>query len=260
MFLKLCDSKNESFEDGVLQTGVAEEKQFLNMKLASINNDDQPTLLYNIEIPTVIENITDQSNDLINIAEAQIFTIQYENFTGLLNEEIITEHCDTIQTHISNINNNINIINLEYNKADSLEACENSNTGHSDDIPDDITESAIDDLSHDEQTDQSETDLTSLNWLHKITNIMSVADLTSSPNPSALKTKKKASNREDLTINIDYYKENGDKKPPFSYASLICMAMGKNGNKMTLSAIYQWIKENFLYYKTAHPSWQVGRC
>ncbi|XP_063858687.1 forkhead box protein J3-like [Scylla paramamosain] len=34
------------------------------------------------------------------------------------------------------------------------------------------------------------------------------------------------------------------------------MAMKENQNKMTLSAIYKWIKENFAYYKTADPSWQ----
>lgn len=110
------------------------------------------------------------------------------------------------------------------------------------------------------------SDLTSLNWLHNITNIMAVPNLPTppvSPKPTtaaATATKRKVQNggqQEDLTININYYKKNGDKKPPFSYATLICMAMGRNGNKMTLSAIYHWIRENFLYYRKAHPSWQV---
>ncbi|XP_074602009.1 uncharacterized protein LOC141855759 [Brevipalpus obovatus] len=52
------------------------------------------------------------------------------------------------------------------------------------------------------------------------------------------------------------YKINGTDKPPYSYATLICMAMKANQNKMTLAAIYRWIKENFLYYKNAEPSWQ----
>lgn len=105
--------------------------------------------------------------------------------------------------------------------------------------------------------DNTETDLTSLNWLHNITNIMSVPNLPTPP--ISPKPKKKSQNsQEDLTININYYKKNGDKKPPFSYATLICMAMGKNGNKMTLSAIYHWIRENFLYYRKADPSWQVS--
>lgn len=53
------------------------------------------------------------------------------------------------------------------------------------------------------------------------------------------------------------YKTNGTVKPPYSYATLICMAMKANKNKMTLSAIYKWIKENFMYYRNADPSWQV---
>lgn len=53
------------------------------------------------------------------------------------------------------------------------------------------------------------------------------------------------------------YKTVGDVKPPYSYASLICMAMKTNKHKMTLSSIYKWIKENFLYYRNADPSWQV---
>ncbi|XP_003741677.1 forkhead box protein J1-like [Galendromus occidentalis] len=45
-------------------------------------------------------------------------------------------------------------------------------------------------------------------------------------------------------------------KPPFSYANLICMAMQNNSNKMTLSAIYKWIRDNFKYYRNADPGWQ----
>lgn len=115
--------------------------------------------------------------------------------------------------------------------------------------------------SSNESASAVETDLTSLNWLHNITNIMAVPNLPTPPvSPKPPKKKAPPNNggqQEDLTININYYKKNGDKKPPFSYATLICMAMGRNGNKMTLSAIYHWIRENFLYYRKAHPSWQV---
>lgn len=57
---------------------------------------------------------------------------------------------------------------------------------------------------------------------------------------------------------MENYRTNGDKKPPISYATLICMAMRANNNKMTLSAIYNWIRENFMYYRNADPSWQVN--
>ena len=29
-------------------------------------------------------------------------------------------------------------------------------------------------------------------------------------------------------------------------------------NKVTLSAIYNWITENFMFYRMADPSWQVS--
>lgn len=56
----------------------------------------------------------------------------------------------------------------------------------------------------------------------------------------------------------EQYKKNGDTKPPFSYSTLICMAMKAKGNKVTLSSIYGWIRENFLYYRNADPSWKVS--
>jgi len=61
------------------------------------------------------------------------------------------------------------------------------------------------------------------------------------------------------TTSIDQidYKTNQYVKPPYSYATLIWMAMkASKKNKITLSAIYKWITENFKYYQTADPSWQ----
>ncbi|NP_001158438.1 forkhead box J1 [Saccoglossus kowalevskii] len=53
------------------------------------------------------------------------------------------------------------------------------------------------------------------------------------------------------------FKTNPYVKPPYSYATLICMAMKETKkNKITLSAIYKWIQDNFMYYKVAEPSWQ----
>jgi forkhead box protein J1 len=53
------------------------------------------------------------------------------------------------------------------------------------------------------------------------------------------------------------YKTNQYVKPPYSYATLIWMAMkASKKSKITLSAIYKWITENFKYYQTADPSWQ----
>ncbi|XP_077173222.1 forkhead box protein J1.2-like [Paroedura picta] len=50
---------------------------------------------------------------------------------------------------------------------------------------------------------------------------------------------------------------DGQAKPPYSYATLICMAMRASQEaKLSLSAIYAWIRENFRYYRHAEPSWQ----
>ena len=59
-------------------------------------------------------------------------------------------------------------------------------------------------------------------------------------------------------LKIDY-KTNASVKPPYSYATLICMAMRESKkNKITLAGIYNWITENFVYYRVADPSWQVS--
>ncbi|NWQ89378.1 FOXJ1 protein, partial [Burhinus bistriatus] len=59
-----------------------------------------------------------------------------------------------------------------------------------------------------------------------------------------------------LAEDIDY-KTNPHVKPPYSYATLICMAMeASNKPKITLAAIYKWITDNFCYFRHADPTWQ----
>ncbi|XP_067088264.1 LOW QUALITY PROTEIN: forkhead box protein J1-A, partial [Osmerus mordax] len=54
------------------------------------------------------------------------------------------------------------------------------------------------------------------------------------------------------------YKTNAHIKPPYSYATLICMAMqASKKSKITLSCIYKWITDNFCYFRHADPTWQV---
>lgn len=54
------------------------------------------------------------------------------------------------------------------------------------------------------------------------------------------------------------YKTNAHIKPPYSYATLICMAMqASKKSKITLACIYKWITDNFCYYRYADPTWQV---
>ncbi|XP_029456310.1 forkhead box protein J1 [Rhinatrema bivittatum] len=53
------------------------------------------------------------------------------------------------------------------------------------------------------------------------------------------------------------YKTSPHIKPPYSYATLICMAMqASKKTKITLSAIYKWITDNFCYFRHADPTWQ----
>lgn len=120
--------------------------------------------------------------------------------------------------------------------------------------------------------EDTETDLTNLTWLQNITNIMSVPQFPippMSPSPPAKPVQPQntrlqkfnqtiAKCQKDFTENKQEYKTNSEKKPPYSYSTLICMAMRYNNDKMTLSAIYSWIRENFKYYRNADPTWQVS--
>uniref|UniRef100_A0A8C0IHH0 Fork-head domain-containing protein n=1 Tax=Bubo bubo TaxID=30461 RepID=A0A8C0IHH0_BUBBB len=58
------------------------------------------------------------------------------------------------------------------------------------------------------------------------------------------------------TSQVDY-KTNPHVKPPYSYATLICMVMEASDKPhITLSAIYEWINDNFCYFRRANPTWQ----
>lgn len=109
--------------------------------------------------------------------------------------------------------------------------------------------------------------LTSLNWLHNL-NVLKlttpqcpetttvVEDTQCGPwtGPTELETDMFAD--PDL-LGIDFA-TNPHVKPPYSYSTLICMAMrASKDSKITLSGIYNWITDNFMYYQVAEPSWQV---
>ncbi|XP_044252342.1 forkhead box protein N2-like [Tribolium madens] len=217
-----------------LEMEICEEKNFIYQ--CSKDKMDIVQLAQPEYLPEGVQNCIEiDSSNVISIPENQIVKIQYRGEDGIVNTEYIVNE-DILQ-------------NLETNYLDIKEPIYNPSTSKQPDDPAILSPKS-------ENEDMTETDLTSLNWLHNITNIMAVPNLPTPPVSPKPKKKTSNSNQEDLTININYYKKNGDKKPPFSYATLICMAMGKNGNKMTLSAIYHWIRENFLYYRKAHPSWQ----
>lgn len=80
------------------------------------------------------------------------------------------------------------------------------------------------------------------------------AEAPNTPTTGAMPTSgQKGANRGD---DIDY-RTDASIKPPYSYATLICMAMkATNQTKITLSCIYKWIVENFMYYRKADSGWQ----
>lgn len=213
--------------------------------------EDIPIIAQDSEfLPDNVQNCIEiASSNVISIPENQIVKIQYHNENGTVNTEyIVNDEILQVQGTLEDSDYLLNEDQIIYESPP--ETIEETSSQE-------IETSILSPKSDNEET--IETDLTSLNWLHNITNIMAVPNLPTPPVSPKPKKKSSNSNQEDLTININFYKKNGEKKPPFSYATLICMAMGKNGNKMTLSAIYHWIRENFLYYRKAHPSWQVSK-
>ncbi|XP_037783548.1 forkhead box protein J3-like [Penaeus monodon] len=50
-----------------------------------------------------------------------------------------------------------------------------------------------------------------------------------------------------------------NSKPPYSYANLITLAINSSSKrKMTLAEIYQWIIDNFPYYRQASAGWKCS--
>lgn len=123
----------------------------------------------------------------------------------------------------------------------------------------------------DEESSSLDDSLTNLQWLHNI----NIQDITASNSTmSESPTLNEGSNSSDSECQSESgdskssdsplkepkidYKNDPHHKPPYSYATLICMAMRETKKvKITLSAIYKWIKENFMYYRLADPTWQV---
>lgn len=59
------------------------------------------------------------------------------------------------------------------------------------------------------------------------------------------------------TLDEEEVQQHKDGKPPYSYASLITFAINSSPKKkMTLSEIYQWICDNFPYYREAGSGWK----
>lgn len=106
--------------------------------------------------------------------------------------------------------------------------------------------------------------LTNLSWLHDI-NILkrTIPTINSSSNSNVLYPNDIEDNHQ-VIINDDEdeqwrnYRSNPQAKPVYSYSQLILLAMKRSGyEKMTLQMIYEWVAENFPYFKKMEPTWQV---
>ncbi|KAL5271604.1 hypothetical protein ACHWQZ_G002026 [Mnemiopsis leidyi] len=121
-----------------------------------------------------------------------------------------------------------------------------------------------------DEDDLLNSSLTNLQWLQHInmnlneslsvprkTVASSSSSASSSPQSKddrADRTPQQRAGRPNTTVD---YTRNSHIKPPYSYATLICMAIRETPkHKITLSAIYNWIMGNFAYYRNADPSWQ----
>ncbi|KAK4475885.1 hypothetical protein MN116_001131 [Schistosoma mekongi] len=124
-------------------------------------------------------------------------------------------------------------------------------------------------LSDSDQTDDS---LTSLTWLYDANPISMNLETAASSEEQETKlcsafydnySKHSYVGNQPLTgslldpqIRLEY-RTKWTGKPPFSYATLICLAMRELGKpKVTLSDIYGWIMNNFAYYRHTDSSWQ----
>ncbi|CAH8869013.1 unnamed protein product [Trichobilharzia szidati] len=124
-------------------------------------------------------------------------------------------------------------------------------------------------LSNSEQTDDS---LTSLTWLYDANPISMNFETTENYEVQDISINSPlhencskyslscdppyAGSLLDPQVRMDY-RTKWTGKPPFSYATLICLAMRELGKpKVTLSDIYGWIMNNFAYYRHTDSSWQ----
>uniref|UniRef100_A0A3Q4B897 Fork-head domain-containing protein n=1 Tax=Mola mola TaxID=94237 RepID=A0A3Q4B897_MOLML len=99
-------------------------------------------------------------------------------------------------------------------------------------------------------TSELESSLTSMDWLPQLTMQAAIrkADAQNAHGPGM--GKKSTLLDPNTTLDQEEVQQHKDGKPPYSYASLITFAINSSPKKkMTLSEIYQWICDNFPYYR-----------
>ncbi|XP_048417192.1 forkhead box protein J3 isoform X9 [Stegostoma tigrinum] len=105
-------------------------------------------------------------------------------------------------------------------------------------------------------TSELESSLTSMDWLPQLTMRAAIQKADAAQNVAGGGIAKKTPLLDPNTT-LDQDAQNKDGKPPYSYASLITFAINSSPKKkMTLSEIYQWICDNFPYYREAGSGWK----
>lgn len=115
-----------------------------------------------------------------------------------------------------------------------------------------------------------ESSLTAMDWLPRLTvggamsgHIGKDGGINSKTQGGNIAMRKPPNSPLDTNATLDENDSSSHRegKPPYSYANLITFAINSSSKKkMTLSEIYQWICDNFPYYKDAGNGWKVMYC
>ncbi|KAL2091190.1 hypothetical protein ACEWY4_013453 [Coilia grayii] len=107
-------------------------------------------------------------------------------------------------------------------------------------------------------TSELESSLTSMDWLPQLS-MRAAIQKADAQSGHVVGVAKKSAGMLDPHTTLDQEEalQHKDGKPPYSYASLITFAINSSAKKkMTLSEIYQWICDNFPYYREAGSGWK----
>lgn len=104
-------------------------------------------------------------------------------------------------------------------------------------------------------SENDDSDLTDLKWLQNSTILITdrVCEISSGMNDKSLQleTTSNVTTVAPLPL-VDF-----GPKPPFSFASLICMAIESSPQKaLPVKMIYSWIQENFPFYRFSGSGWK----
>ncbi|KPP64386.1 forkhead box protein J3-like, partial [Scleropages formosus] len=109
-------------------------------------------------------------------------------------------------------------------------------------------------------TSELESSLTSMDWLPQLTMraaIQKADSVAHAHGPGVAKKNALLDPGGTAVLDQEEVQQHRDGKPPYSYASLISFAINSSPKKkMTLSEIYQWICDNFPYYREAGSGWK----